>query len=81
MKTCLLPWLDEFCDGENFREMLLEDKDKERPFYPNGWLEALDCSEEERKAVILENIEKFKLPKKLTKGIFDAEGKSHNNPK
>ena len=74
-KTCLLPWFDEFCDGENFREMLLRDKDKKWPGYQNGrWLNALERSEEERKAVILENIEKFKLPKKLTRGIFDAEG-------
>lgn len=72
VKTCLLPLFDEFCDGENFREMLLEDKDKEGPGYPCGrWLKALECSEEERKAVILENIEKFKLPKKLTKGILE----------
>ncbi len=72
VKICLLPWFEKSCDGENFRQMLMEDKDKKWPGYPNErWRKALERSEEERKAVILENIEKFKLPKRLVKGIFD----------
>ncbi len=76
VKICLLPWFEKSCDGENFRQMLMEDKDNKWPGYPNErWRKALERSEEERRAVILENIEKFKLPKKLTKGILEPEGK------
>lgn len=69
-RTCLLPWFEEFCDEENFREMLLENKGW--PSWPGireRWCRALKQSEEEKKAIILENIEKFKLPKKLAQGL------------
>ena len=67
LQTCMLPWFDEFCDEENYREMLLKDQGKN---WCRGWLEALERSEEERKATMLENIEKFKLPKKLAQSIL-----------
>lgn len=70
IKIGLLPWFDEFCDDNTFRKMLMRDKDKKGPGYRNeDWRMALERSEEERKAVILENIEKWKLPKKLAQGF------------
>ena len=71
IKIYLLPWFDEFCAEENFRKMLMEDKDKKGPGYRNEeWRMAQELSEEEKKAAILENIEEWKLPKKLAQGVL-----------
>ena len=71
IKIYLLPWFDEFCAEETFKKMLMEDKDKKGPGYRNEeWRMAQELSEEEKKAAILENIEEWKLPKKLAQGVL-----------
>lgn len=57
----------------------MDDKDKEGPGYRNEeWQMALELGEEEKKAAILENIEEWKLPKKLAQGVLEAEEKQRN---
>ena len=63
IKIYLLPWFDEFCAEENFRKRLMEKG-------PSKWLKALERSEEERKAAMLDNIERLKLPKKLAQKVL-----------
>lgn len=66
----LLPWFDEFCAEENYIKMLLGDMDGEKQNYQNIMrMKALES--EDRQAVILENIERLKLPKKIVQGVLD----------
>lgn len=71
VRLFLLPAFDEFCVEENYLNQLMADKGKKGVGYRNDlWVKALEV--EDRRAVILENIERLKLPRRIIKGEFSG---------
>lgn len=71
VRLFLLPAFDEFCVEENYLSQLMADKGKKGVGYRNDlWVKALEV--EDRRAVILENIERLKLPRRIIKGEFSG---------